>query len=121
MEASEFLNMNKINSEVNAFFYIKHFIKNIVDVRKEVHPKVFIPEVNEKSDAYFKDLSEEMKGSIFGHESIKIGWPNVFSNSVVFTPSHKDLVLRKPFIVALLSANIERAIEGTPICASVIF
>ena len=34
IEASEFITMNKTNPEVNAFFYIKHFIKNIVDVKK---------------------------------------------------------------------------------------
>ena len=37
--------MNKANPEVNVFFYLKHFIKNIVDVKKETYPRVFIPEV----------------------------------------------------------------------------
>lgn len=120
MEGSEFMSMNKVNPEVNVFFYVKHFIKNIEDVRKESHPRVFIPEIDERNEGYYKDLSDETKFSVFGNENIRFGWPNVFSNSITFTPSHKDLVIRKPFILALLSANIERAIEGTPICASLI-
>jgi hypothetical protein len=34
IEAEEFLTMHKSNSDLTAFFYIKHFIKNIVDVKK---------------------------------------------------------------------------------------
>lgn len=29
---------------MNIFFYVKHFIKNIIDVKKENYPRVFIPE-----------------------------------------------------------------------------
>lgn len=34
MEGNEFISMNKVNPEVNVFFYVKHFIKNISDVKK---------------------------------------------------------------------------------------
>ena len=61
-----------------------------------------------------------MKESIFGQDEIKLGWANAFNNSVVYPPSHKDLVIKKPCIVSLLSANVERFIEGTPIYAKLI-
>lgn len=35
--------MNQVNPEINTFFYVKHFIKNIVDVGKEEFPRVFMP------------------------------------------------------------------------------
>ena len=66
LQAGEFISMNKVNPEVNIFFYIKHFIKNITEVTKESHPRVFIPEIHEKNYAFFKDLSEEVKSTIFG-------------------------------------------------------
>jgi hypothetical protein len=34
IEAEEFLTMSQSNPDLTAFFYIKHFIKNIVDVKK---------------------------------------------------------------------------------------
>ena len=105
---------------MNIFFYVKHFIKNIVDIQKESYPRVLITESHEVNQYFFKDLSEKLKGNVFAEEDIKIGWENNFSNSIIFTPTHKDLVIKKPFIVALMSATIEKAIEGTPICASLI-
>jgi hypothetical protein len=35
MEAEEFLTMSSKNVDLTAFFYVKHFIKNIIDVKKE--------------------------------------------------------------------------------------
>ena len=61
-----------------------------------------------------------MRGSVFSKDQVKFGWANPFSNSVVFPPSHKDLVIRKPFIISLLSANVERFVEGTPLYAKLI-
>ena len=114
------MKMNGGNPEVSVFFYVKHFIKNITEVTKESHPRVFIPEFREHNQAYFSDLSSQMKASVFGEEDISFGWPNPLSNSIVFSPSHRDLVIRKPLIFALLSAAVERAIEGTPISATLI-
>jgi len=34
IEAGEFLEMCKINPEMNAFFYVKHYIKNVSNVKK---------------------------------------------------------------------------------------
>lgn len=34
IEAEEFLTMQRSNPELTAFFYIKHFIKNITEVQK---------------------------------------------------------------------------------------
>lgn len=67
-----------------------------------------------------REVSEAMNASVFSKDQMKIGWVNRFSNSIVFPPSHKDLVLRKPLIVSLLSANVERVVEGTPIYAKLI-
>lgn len=47
-----------------------------------------------------------MKNTLFAKDKVKLGWANPFSNSVVYTPSHKDLVIRKPLIICLLSANV---------------
>lgn len=41
-------------------------------------------------------------------------------NSITFTPRHQDLVIQRPFIVALLSGVVERAVEGSPIFVEVI-
>lgn len=43
IEAEEFLTMSQSNPDLTAFFYIKHFIKNIVDVKKEVYERVYLP------------------------------------------------------------------------------
>lgn len=37
IEAEEFLTMSSKNPDLTAFFYIKHFIKNIVDIKKETY------------------------------------------------------------------------------------
>ena len=34
IEAEEFLTMSRSNPDLTAFFYIKHFVKNIVEVKK---------------------------------------------------------------------------------------
>lgn len=120
IEAGEFLEMHRVNPEINTFFYVKHFVKNIVDVGKEEHARVFVPEVVTENVAFLKDLSDRMKLGIFAREKIKFGWNNRFNNSLIFTPSHKDLVIKKPFILSVMSAVVERAIEGTPLCATLI-
>lgn len=61
-----------------------------------------------------------MKLGLFGREKVKFGWSNRFNNSIVFTPTHKDLVIKKPFIISIMSAVVERAIEGTPLCATLV-
>lgn len=61
-----------------------------------------------------------MKQGIFVRQNVKIGWNSVFCNSIQFNPTHKDLVIKKPFIISVLSAAIERAIEGTPLIATLI-
>jgi len=35
-----------------------------------------------------------------------MGWKNEFSNSILFNPKHRDLVIQRPFIFAILSGNI---------------
>lgn len=120
MEAGEFLSMNKANPEVNTFFYVKHFIKNVVEVTKEEYFKVFVPEVEMESEVFLKDFSDQIKQAMFAKENIKIGWDKSFSNSIIFSPSHKDLVIKKPYIISLLSATVERAIEGTPLMATLV-
>lgn len=37
---------------------------------------------------------------------MRIGWKESIGNSVIFTPRHRDLVIQKPFIVAVLSGAI---------------
>ena len=45
IEAEEYLAMSLKNPDLTAFFYIKHFIKNIVDVKKEKYDRVYLPEI----------------------------------------------------------------------------
>ena len=89
-------------------------------MKKETYPRIFIPEIGEDDYFYHDDLSEVMRSSVFSKDQVKFGWANPFSNSVVFPPSHKDFVIRKPFIISLLSANVERFVEGTPLVAKLI-
>ena len=96
-------------------FYIKHFIKNIIDVKKEVYDRVYLPELDEGSHSYFKRVSTLLESSVTLEESLQIGWKSSMGNSVVFSPRHRDLVLQKPFIVAVLSGVVERAVEGSPV------
>ena len=42
------------------------------------------------------------------------------SNSLIFTPRHTDLVIQKPFLVAVLSGVVERAVEGSPLCVRLV-
>ena len=102
--------MSRSNPDLTAFFYIKHFIKNIVEVKKEVYERVYVPELGEESDLFFKDASKRVGGSVVMEEGVKIGWKDSFANSIVFTPRHKDLVIQKPFIFAVLSGVVERAV-----------
>lgn len=46
IEAEEFLTMSGKNPELTAFFYVKHFIKNIVDIKKETYERVYLPEIH---------------------------------------------------------------------------
>ena len=59
---------------------------------------------------FFKDASKRVGGSLILEETIRMGWKDSFGNSVVFTPKHKDLVIQKPFIFAVLSGAVERAV-----------
>lgn len=63
----------------------------------------------------FRDMSKRLRSSVILEESMKIGWKESISNSLIFTPKHRDLVIQKPFIVAVLSGVVERAVEGSPI------
>lgn len=47
-----------------------------------------------------------MKKSVFGKDEFKIGYEGNLSNSVIYAPKHSDLVIEKPFIVSVLSANV---------------
>jgi hypothetical protein len=120
IEAEEYLTMSGKNPDLTAFFYIKHFIKNIVDVKKEKYDRVYLPELQLKNEFHFPDLSKRLGETVFLSENMEIGWKSKFPNSVLYTPRHQDLVIQKPFIVALLSGPVERAVEGSPICVQLI-
>lgn len=64
IEAEEFLTMSQANPDLTAFFYIKHFIKNIVDVKKETFERVYIPEIAEQGTNLFEDTGRRLGGSI---------------------------------------------------------
>ena len=57
--------MSSKNSDLTAFFYVKHFIKNIIDVKKEVYEKVYMPEVAEDDLSYFHQTSKTVDKSLF--------------------------------------------------------
>jgi hypothetical protein len=120
VEAEEFLTMSGKNPDLTAFFYIKHFIKNIVDVKKEKYERVYLPEVQVKNQFHFPDISRRLGETVFLSEQIEIGWKSAFPNSVLYTPRHHDLVIQRPFILALLSGPVERAVEGSPICVQLV-
>lgn len=61
-----------------------------------------------------------MKKSIFGKDEFKLGFEGNINNSVIYTPRHGDLVIEKPFIMSVLSANVERTVEGSPIFCKLI-
>jgi hypothetical protein len=65
-------------------------------------------------------MSSKIKNSLFLEENIRLGWKKSFGNSLIFKPKHSDLVIQKPFIMALLSGAVERAVEGSPICVKLI-
>jgi len=69
---------------------------------------------------FLKDFSDQVKVGVFGREAVKFGWNNRFNNSLVYTPTHKDLVIKKPYIISILSGAIERVIEGTPLVATLV-
>jgi hypothetical protein len=52
--------MNSKNQDLSAFFYIKHFIKNIVDVKKEKNERIYLPEIHVKNEFYFSDISKRL-------------------------------------------------------------
>jgi hypothetical protein len=76
--------------------------------------------VAEDDQSYFGGMSQKVKKSIFLEENFALGWKNSFGNSLIFKPKHSDLVIQKPFIIALLSGTVERAVEGSPICVKLI-
>jgi len=106
IEAEEFLTMSQANPDLSAFFYIKHFIKNIVDVKKETYERIYIPEVQESTNYYLKDISSKVGGTSLFEEKLKLGWKECLGNSIMFAPNHRDLVVQKPFILALLSGVV---------------
>jgi hypothetical protein len=120
VEAEEFMTMSRSNPELTAFFYIKHFIKNIVDVKKEAYERVYLPELAETGKNLFRDASKRYGGSVVLEETLNLGWKASMANSAIFAPKHRDLVIQKPFIVAVLSGAVERAVEGSPICLRVV-
>lgn len=65
IEAEEYLTMSGKNSDLTAFFYIKHFIKNIVDVKKEKYDRIYVPEVQLKNEFHFPDLSKRLGETVF--------------------------------------------------------
>lgn len=42
--------MSSKNQDLTAFFYIKHFIKNIVDVKKENFERIYLPEIHKDNE-----------------------------------------------------------------------
>jgi hypothetical protein len=77
---------------------------------------VYVPEVVGEGSLYLGEVSRKVGGAMFLEERLRIGWDQEFGNSIIFTPKHRDLVIQKPFIVAVLSGAVERAVEGSPIC-----
>lgn len=120
IEAEEFLTMSRNNPDLTAFFYIKHFIKNIFDVKKESYQRVYLPELAEQGNNLYDHASQMYGATILLEETLNLGWKGSIPNSVVFTPKHRDLVIQKPFIVAVLSGAVERAVEGSPVCVRVV-
>jgi hypothetical protein len=51
---------------MNVFFYTKHFIKNITEVKKEVIPRVYLPEIKDENWTFFRDVSQKMNQTVFG-------------------------------------------------------
>ena len=85
-----------------------------------MYERVYVPELGEQDDLFYKDASKKVDQSVVMEELIRMGWKDSFGNSMVFTPKHKDLVIQKPFIFAVLSGAVERAVEGSPISVRVI-
>jgi hypothetical protein len=42
---------------MNVFFYTKHFVKNITEVKKEKYSRVYLPEVNIENWTFYKNMS----------------------------------------------------------------
>jgi hypothetical protein len=70
IEAEEFLTMSSKNPDLTAFFYIKHFIKNIVDVKKEKYERIYVPEVQLKNEFHFADISKRLGETVLLSENI---------------------------------------------------
>ena len=54
------------NKDMNVFFYTKHFIKNITEVKKEVIPRVYLPEIKDENWTFLRDVSQKMNQTVFG-------------------------------------------------------
>ena len=76
--------------------------------------------MQEETSYYLKDISAKVGGTALFEERMKLGWRGCLGNSVMFVPSHRDLVVQKPFILALLSGAVERTVEGTPVFVKLI-
>ena len=64
--ADEFLTSCSSNPYMNVFFYTKHFIKNITEVKKENVPRVYLPEIKDENWTFFRDVSEKLNKTVFG-------------------------------------------------------
>jgi len=72
--AGEFLTSCSSNPDMNIFFYTKHFIKNITEVKKESVTRVFLPEIKYENWTHLKGISEKLKKTVFEKEKIQLGF-----------------------------------------------
>lgn len=119
MDASEFLALTQTSPEIDLFFYLKHYIKNITDFVKEEYPVVYIPRVDTHASFQHREMREVLERSLFTLDQVHFG-DHRMPSSIRMEPSYKDLVIKPPFLLCVLSGKLERASSGTPLYARLV-
>lgn len=114
LEASEFVSLTESNPELDLFFYLKHYVKNIKDFKKEEYPKVFLPRVRVDEVLQHSEMGEVINRGLLTLDQVGFG-DRRMESSIRMEPHYKDLVVKCPFIMCVLSGRLERAASGTPL------
>ena len=94
--------------------YFKLFLANVTQHIQSQDEYIWLPQI---TTAQTKDLKE---GKLFGFEveirtKMAAAYMQYINNCLVNQPSHKDIFVTAPFIIAVLNSNVERCVEGSAV------
>ena len=119
LDAAEYLELKETNN-IDLFMYIRLFLKNVRSHNVAVWKYVWMPEMSDQAAWNLREFRSFLNKDFYAHDAIHISYRQFLPGALIIQPEHRDLVITPPFIVGVMSMNLEQVSEGSPLYARLI-